>query len=137
MKKIIILLLALLVLVSLGCTQTTPAQTSEAPSEMQVALTINVFDGSGENIFTKNQNVLEGTNAFEAMKTIMGDDLEFEMYSFGPFVKKIVGVEPSTTSYWALYVNGEFASKGISDYVIDADTLIEWKLDEIDLSSME
>jgi len=71
---------------------------------------------------------LKGENAFEIMQKSLS--VEFQNSTIGPFITSINGVKAGEGEYWALYVNGEYAQKGISLYTIDSDLNIEWKLEK-------
>ena len=58
--------------------------------------------------------------------------VEYDSYSFGVFVKSIDGASPPNKYYFALFVNGAYANKGISGYTISNDTVIEWKVQKIE-----
>jgi hypothetical protein len=115
-----------------GCTQTLQEQKdTESPSQEQtVTLTLKLFNEEGQLILDESLEVEPGTNAFEAMQKIA--EVEYEDYgSMGAFVKGINGIRPGQGNYLALYVNGEYANKGISSHSIEDDTLIEWKIEKI------
>jgi len=60
-------------------------------------------------------------------------EVSYEDYgSMGTFVKGINGIVPEQGYYLALYVDSVYASKGISSYSIEKDTLIEWKIEKIE-----
>lgn len=71
----------------------------------------------------------KGENAFELMQKTMA--VEFQNTSIGPFITSINGKKAGSDEYWALYVNGEYAQKGINQYTIEGDTMIEWKLEKV------
>ena len=125
-KKILVLLLMVLLL-TLGCTsseETVPANNGE-----MVKVSLKYTGADGTVLVDKNFEVAKGTNAFEAMKEQVA--VKHEMYDFGPFIDAIAGVRAPDGYYLALYVNGEYASKGISDYTLEENTTIEWKTESI------
>lgn len=130
--------LALILLLS-GCTQTLQEQNrTENPSQEQeetVTFTLKLFDRERQLILDKSSEVEPGKNAFEAIEEIA--EVDYEDYgSIGAFVKGINGIRPEQGYYLALYVDSVYASKGISSYSIEKDTLIEWKIEKIESFGM-
>jgi len=125
---------ALILLLS-GCTQTLQEQNrTENPFQEQektVTFTLKLFDREGQLVLDKSLEVEPGKNAFEAMHDLV--EVSYEDYgSMGTFVKGINGIVPEQGYYLALYVDSVYASKGISSYSIEKDTLIEWKIEKIE-----
>ncbi|HYC79883.1 MAG TPA: DUF4430 domain-containing protein [Candidatus Binatia bacterium] len=72
----------------------------------------------------------DGRNAMELLKSLH----RVETQSFGDmgeFVKSINGIEPDSTRFWAMYVNGSISQTGAEQYVTKSSDTIEWKLEEI------
>lgn len=137
MQKILfsVFLIAAL-LATAGCTQTAqPGQNTNLENnnfgEAQTAvLSIKYFDSNNSILLIRNFEVEKGTNAFEAMKNNL--QLEYEMFGNSAFITSIAGTPAPEGYYIALYVDGTYADKGISDYAIKKDTLIEWKTEAIE-----
>ena len=93
--------------------------------------TVNVhFKASvGPNIILdKPVTVEKGANAFEEMKKVA--DVQYKVYAgMGALIESIEGIGAEGKEFWALYINGEQSSVGISDVVLDEDMLIEWRLE--------
>jgi len=117
-----------------GCTETIQNQPKQITEET-VSFTIKYFDKDNAIILDKTIEIEKGTNAFEAMKENV--TVEYEMYSLDAFVKSIAGITPPENYYLGLYVNGEYANKSISGYMIDANTIIEWKTEKIEDFGMQ
>lgn len=109
-----------------GCIQ----QQATGPTAEKVTASFKAVDSEGAIILDKSVEAEKGANAFEEMKKIA--DLDYTMYSIGPFIEEIEGVAPTGAEYWALYVNGEYAGKGIADYTLDEDTVIEWRIESLE-----
>lgn len=127
MKKILFLSAAIFLLIfTLGC-----IQTAQEPGQGQetVTLALKYFDKDNSLLLNKTLKIEKGTNAFEAMKKITA--VESETFSFGVMVKSIAGIAPPEGYYLALYVDSNYAQKGISDYILEKDTLLEWKTEKI------
>ncbi len=120
-----------------GCASTVPSSSND--SLKTVSFSLSVYDDSNSLIFSSVADVNAGMNAFDAMKLVLSNtktglnsNLEFEQYPFGIMVTSIAGKKAPSTHYWALYVNGAYASKGISDYFIDSDANFVWRLEKIE-----
>lgn len=113
-----------------GCIQQQQSQNAPpAPETQTVALSLKYTDENGAVLLEKNISVAKETNAFDAIKENI--PLDFETTSLGPFIKSIGGVAPSSGYYLALYVNGQYADRGIAGYVLSEDTSMEWKTEKI------
>ena len=131
MKKsnFVIAIAVMLLFVSAGCLQTV----EEAPAGDTTEtfnLSATYTDADGGVLLEKSFAVEKGTNAFDALKENV--EVDFEMSSFGAFIKGLGGVETPEGYYLAMYVNGEYAEKGISDYTVDEDLQIEWTQESIE-----
>ena len=127
-----LLVLASLILASIlvsGCTsqsQTDGANASAEKVKISFEITAN---GSTES---KIVEAGKGSNAFEVMKANF--QLEYNETAYGAFIQSINGINAGNDEYWALYVNGAYADKGINQYTLEKDTKIEWKIEKVDLS---
>jgi hypothetical protein len=48
---------------------------------------------------------------------------------WGAFVTSINGVSPGSGQYWALYVNGSFATGGLDTQAVPSGATVRWQLD--------
>ncbi|MBQ8358973.1 MAG: DUF4430 domain-containing protein [Oscillospiraceae bacterium] len=136
-----IVLIAAMALLATGCSDAKPAdptgttqatqatQATEAPLPPDVTL-----KGEGKNSFYFNVTDLAGKVTkflIKTDKTVVGDALlELELIagessSYGLYVKAVNGVTADYTkdkAYWAFYVNGEYAIKGVDATKIEANT---------------
>ena len=129
-KKILfsLFLAVALLVVSAGCVQ--QVQEQQGQGEETVTVNFKYLDSEGKKILDKDVVVEKGSNAFEVLKQTV--EVDVEMYDFGPFVKGVGGVETPAGYYLALYVNGSYAERGISDYVIEDGMTIEWKQEALE-----
>lgn len=109
------------------------SQTTDFNRDIQgtVKCHFEIIQRSG-SINYKDLDVEKGANAFELMKKNFV--LDYDEYPMGVFVKSIDNYKPEEDEYWALYVNGEYAEKGISQYIINEDINITWKIEKINYS---
>ncbi|MBI2597793.1 MAG: DUF4430 domain-containing protein [Candidatus Diapherotrites archaeon] len=116
----------ILLVLLFGCTQQLE---NEAENTVQSAKFSLKVSANGETLVDKALVLQKGTNALKAMKSAV--KVQTQETSFGEFVTGIAGVQADSKHYWALYVNGKYAEKGIGQYTLEEDTLIEWQLEEI------
>ncbi len=66
---------------------------------------------------------VDGQSAFDLLDkyTAVG----YKEYDFGALIESINGLAGDKQNFWAFYVNGEFASKGISQTILNAGDSIE------------
>ena len=126
MNKKVLFLLILLV-ISFGCTTTEPVIDNDLHS---YDFRLNIIDGNTV-LFSGLFGSDEETNAFDAVKISLDNNLEYAEYDFGVFITSILGVTPKENEFWSLYINGEKATMGISSYNNSDVNLIEFKLEEL------
>ena len=116
MKKMISLLLALVMLLAL----TACGQKTEAPAEA-VSFQVIVTDLEGnESTFAYTSSAASVGEALVAEGLVVGHQA-----SYGLYIDAVNGISAdwdNEQTYWAFYINGEYATAGISDTPITADT---------------
>ena len=71
----------------------------------------------------------QGINGIDFLEEVV--DVDYRRYpGTGVFVTSLCGVEAPKGTFWALSINGERATKGISDLTINETTRIRWNLVE-------
>ena len=118
MKKLLSLLLAAAMILTLcACTSapaettTTPAETTSAPTA-GVPFTVIVTDVDGtENTFQYTSEAATVGEALLAEGLISGDESEYGLYITS--VNGITADWDTEQAYWAFYVNGEYAQTGV------------------------
>ena len=136
MKSILCaVLVAVMALTVSGCGEQTPITDNQQTTD-------RIIKGEGETIFNFDVTDLEGsTTSFEIHtdKTIVGEALlelgliEGEPSEYGLFVKKVNGIEADfdkNQTYWAFYINGEYAMSGVDTTEIEADTSYAFKIEK-------
>ncbi len=73
-------------------------------------------------------SVLEAMRAEERNKTLTFAGKEYP--GLGLFIEEIQGVRPSEGRYWILYINGEPATRGVSEALVGPGDVVEWKLEK-------
>lgn len=65
----------------------------------------------------------DGQNAFDLLKKYT--QVGYKEYDFGIFIESINGLANDKQNFWAFYVNGEFANRGISKTTLKVGDTIE------------
>ena len=116
MKKIVSMLLALVMLFAL----TACGAKEEAPSEA-VSFKVIVTDLEGnETTFEYTSSASNVGEVLVAEGLVVGHEA-----SYGLYIDSVNGIAADwdkDQTYWAFYINGEYATTGISDTPITADT---------------
>ncbi len=133
-EKTFLAAIALLLISTAGCVQenaTAPTGAAEGN-----AVITHLYTGTDGGIISIEIIETEiGSNAFNAIKENV--DIEFDEFDFGVMVNSIAGTPAPEGHYLGLYINGEYASKGIADYTVEENMLIEWKTEKIEDFGLE
>jgi hypothetical protein len=98
-------------------------------SEPKEKITAKFFVKGNNGLVGKTIEVEKGANALEEMKKLF--DLNYSMSQYGAFITGINGEQAPSDSYWAMYIDGNYAMVGISSLAIDKNMEISWKLEKI------
>ena len=116
MKRMISLLLVLVMLFALAAC----GKKTDAPAEA-VTFTVIVTDLEGnETTFAYTSNAASVGDALVAEGLVVGHEA-----SYGLYIDAVNGIAAdwdNDQTYWAFYINGEYAITGIGDTPITADT---------------
>ncbi len=99
----------------------TPAQTETATSPTYVP-----------NSIEKDNIKLTSTTkqtAFDLLKS--KTDVQAKQYDFGVMIQSINGLKADNKHYWALYVNGNYATASADQTELNPGDIIEFKYEEI------
>ena len=118
MKKLISLLLALVMVYSL----TACAAKKDAPATDAVSFKVIVTDLEGnETAFEYTSSAASVGEALVSEGLIEGHETEYGLYI--DTVNSITADWDADQTYWAFYINGEYATTGIDSTAIVADTI--------------
>ena len=116
MKRMISLLLVLVMLFALAAC----GKKTDAPAEA-VTFTVIVTDLEGnKTTFAYTSNAASVGDALVAEGLVVGHEA-----SYGLYIDAVNGIAAdwdNDQTYWAFYINGEYATTGIGDTPITADT---------------
>ena len=116
MKRMISLLLVFVMLFTLAAC----GKKTDAPAEA-VAFTVIVTDLEGnETTFEYNSSAASVGEALVAEGLVVGHEASYGLYIDA--VNDIAADWDNDQTYWAFYINGEYATTGIGDTPINADT---------------
>lgn len=118
MKKLLSLLLAMVMILSIAACTSAPAETTTAPVETTTApaagvpFTVIVTDVDGtETTFTYTSDAASVGEALLAEGLIAGDEGEYGLY-----ITSVNGITADWTTenaYWAFYIDGAYAETGV------------------------
>lgn len=104
-----------------------------ADEAAHVAVHLEIRDdltGSDLDVSIRRQ-VATGTDAVDFMDEVVA--LEYRRYpGVGVFVTSLCGIAAPKGAFWALSIDGERATKGISELSIDRPVRIRWDLMKMD-----
>ena len=115
-----IVLIAVTALFAAGCSDKTEPETPAASDTVEAtvlgegatAFDLTVVDGDGnESTFTVNTDETTVGGALLALELIAGDEIEY-----GFFIKSVNGITADYDvdgTYWAFYIDGEYATAGV------------------------
>ena len=131
MKKFLILLLAASTLAAYQSQEKVQAE-QEASSSVSVSIdqvTISVT-ANGEKLSTAEAPFQEGDTLLEVMEDNFA--IETADSDYGAFITSIedYAQDDSQNLYWLFDVNGEMATVGASEYILEEDDQIDWYLGE-------
>ena len=128
MKKYFAVALLILFILANGCLQTQTVQSNNLSETVSVEL--NVVGDQNQVILNQTIQVQKGTNAFDALNQNI--QIEYQDYSFGKFITGINGLKAdSSKEYWAFYVNNQYSSAGVQDFIIQEPVKLEFRLEKI------
>ncbi|HQM15628.1 MAG TPA: DUF4430 domain-containing protein [Candidatus Woesebacteria bacterium] len=76
--------------------------------------------------FTANQ---DGQTPFSLL--LAGAQVEYQQYDFGVFVKGINGQMANDNYFWAVYVDGEYATQASDKISLQSGSVVEWRWEEV------
>jgi len=125
MKKNLIALFFLLAVA--GCAQ---QNAHEIVYDEEVQFTLRLVGSDGSVISSEPVYAYAGQSVFTALKN---SDFPFtyEEQLFGAFLTSIGALKPTENEYLAVYLNGEYASVGISDLIPENGDKINFKIEKI------
>jgi hypothetical protein len=123
---------ALLALAAPGWAPTPPATAAkEAAGKKDVTVTLKIADKTSGLSLEARKAVTGDSNAFDVMRHVVALTYRTDP-ELGPMVTGLCGVTAPKGTFWAVYVDGNFAKSGLGRLTLTKDTLIEWRIERIE-----
>ena len=95
----------------------------------KVNITICVFDKENSSIYNKSietdkKYLLEALNDIEELNVIVEDS------QYGAYIISIRGIEQGDNYYWSYYIDGEYASVGVSNCEVEEGKTYDFKIEK-------
>lgn len=95
----------------------------------KVNIKISVFDKENSNIYNKfietdKKYLLEALNDIEELNVIAEDS------QYGAYIISIRGIEQGDNYYWSYYIDGEYASVGVSNCEVEEGKTYDFKIEK-------
>lgn len=97
---------------------------------------LKVVDDKNNVVVERYALVKNGTGALDAMKQIAKVETK-EYAGLGAMVVSIEGIKPDSKHYWGLYIDGNYADKGISSYLVEKNLAIEFRMESLESFTMQ
>lgn len=115
-------------------TESTPVFKEKKPEDKNLVKTkFNIYIDT--KVLEYYVSVKPGSNIHDAMQKLASThDFEFSGKNFsgmGFFVESINGMKNSMSMNWVYYINGSYATVGISGYTLKEGDTIEWKYEKL------
>ena len=93
-------------------------------------ITLNVFDKSGDVICKENLNTYEKYLIDVLNENKEKINFEIEDGPYGAYIISMMNIEQGDDFYWSYYINGEYASTGISNCLISSGDIYDFKIEQ-------
>ena len=126
-KVVLMTILVLLTIFSLtGCNKTETI--SDLP---QKNMEVIVYDETGKVVYEKTTTV-NANKLLDALEEIEDLIIVSEDSVYGAFITSINDVKQGNNYFWNYYVNGEYATVGVSAYEVQDEDIIEFRLEKFE-----
>lgn len=92
---------------------------------------IIVYDKTNTTIYDEKKETSE-KYLLDALKSLEDLEVETEDSDYGAYIISIDDLEQGDNYYWNYYVNGEYASVGVSSYEIKNNDVFTFKLEKFE-----
>ncbi len=128
-KKIgIVCIVVIIIAVNLGIVLIKRSENNTIDNKISV--TIEVFNKEGENIYNKSidtdkKYLLEVINDTKELNIVTEDS------QYGAYVTSVMGIEQGDNYYWSYYIDGEYATVGVSSCEIQEGKKYDFKIEKM------
>jgi len=124
---IILIVIAIIASVFAVITKDKEAQTNNE-SVSKIAVTINVFDKDGTNIYEQNIET-DKKYLIDVLKDIPELKLVTEDSEYGAYITSIMDISQGDNYYWTYYIGEEYATIGVSSCKIEEGKIYNLKIE--------
>ena len=102
---------------------------SNSLKDEKITITISVFDKQDESIYTQN---VESDKKYlaDVVKDIKELKVITEPSQYGEYITSMMGIEQGDDYYWSYYIDGDYATVGISSCEIQDGKNYEFKIEK-------
>jgi hypothetical protein len=131
-------LLLLVTVIGAGCvgkqnTNTTADINSDVITQVVSEVKVDLIISADDESTTYSTVAREGFSVLDVLQLVSDENsfaLETQESSFGVYVEGLAGkTGGDNNKYWMYYVNGESATVGVADYIIEEGDSIEFKFE--------
>lgn len=119
----IVVLFGMLLVLKLVNQDSTNVQNPESGIELTSLIQVDVV-GLNNEISSYTVDDSDEILAYDLLAKLEGEDkgfaIEYKQYDFGRMISKVNGVEPSSTQFWNIKVNGTDTQVGVDDLILNA-----------------
>ncbi len=92
-------------------------------------ISINVYD-KDENLIYNSDMSTSSEYLFDVIKENDALKLKYEDSEYGEYITSMMGIDQGDGYYWNYYINSEYATTGVSNCVIEDNTVYDFKLEK-------
>lgn len=128
MKNFIKLFLIICLIIPLvGCNKKNNDNITNSSKKIQII----VYDET-EKVIYKEKKDTEKSILLDVLKSLEDLDIETETGDYGEYIISINDKKQENNYYWNYYINGEYASIGVSSYKIKENDVYTFKLEKFE-----
>ena len=92
-------------------------------------IVINVFNRENKEIY--NNTIETGENHLsDVLETLKDLNIVMEDGQYGKYISSILGIPEGDNYYWTYYINGKYASVGVSSCQIEENSVYSFKIEK-------
>lgn len=141
-KKIVIgIIVVLVILAVVACFKLTTnsgkvenQESSELKTAENVATTnvkVEVYDKEGKEIYNKDVES-KGEYLVDVLNELSDAQVVMEDSQYGKYITSMMGIEQGDNYYWSFYINGEYATEGVSSCKLVEDAIYSFKIEKFE-----
>ena len=128
-KIVITAVMMLCMVLSLAACGTKDNNTTNTTAANVKHIEVSVYDSTGTEIYDEKVDT-DQIDLYDALMNISDLKIEASSSQYGEFITSMNGVAQQGDYYWNYYVNGTYATVGVSNYTIQDNDQIKFALEE-------